>query len=60
MRVKAKVSFAGQVSAASGEVLDLPDGSPVLEDLLRAGYVFEESAALEERKPAPKRAKQEG
>lgn len=39
MKVKAAIGFSGQVSAAPGEVLDLPGGSPVLADLLRAGYV---------------------
>lgn len=39
MRVKAMVGFSGQVSAASGEEMDLPDSSPILADLLRAGYV---------------------
>lgn len=39
MKVRATVSFSGQVCAARGEVVDLPDGDSVLEDLLQAGYV---------------------
>lgn len=53
MKVKAIVSFSGQVSAAAGEVLDLPDGSPVLADLLHAGYV-------EQVGPAPRKLTKQG
>lgn len=40
MKVKALVSFAGQVTMAPGEVRDIKDKA-VVKDLLRAGYVEE-------------------
>lgn len=40
MKVKAKVSFAGAVIMAQGEVKDIKD-KEILEDLLQAGYVEE-------------------
>lgn len=60
MRVKAVVGFAGQVCAASGEVLDLPDSSPVLADLLRAGYVEPEEEQAPVKKSVPRKPKPEG
>lgn len=40
MKVKALVSFAGQVTMAPGEVRDIKD-KVIREDLIRAGYVEE-------------------
>lgn len=47
MRVRAKVSFAGEVSMALNEVKDVPEGS-VLDDLLCCGYVVPEEAEKNE------------
>ena len=49
MRVRAKVSFAGEVSMALNEVRDVPEGD-VLDDLLRCGYVVPEEAEKNENK----------
>ena len=43
MRVRAKCSFAGEVSMALNEVRDVPEGD-VLDDLIRCGYVVPEEA----------------
>ena len=43
MRVRAKCSFAGEVSMALNEVRDVPEGG-VLDDLIRCGYVVPEEA----------------
>jgi len=40
MKVKALVSFAGDVSMALNEIRDIKE-KKILEDLLRAGYVEE-------------------
>ena len=47
MRVRAKVSFAGEVSMALNEVRDVPEGD-VLDDLLCCGYVVPEEAEKNE------------
>ena len=47
MRVRAKCSFAGEVSMALNEVRDVPEGD-VLDDLLRCGYVVPEGAEKNE------------
>ena len=47
MRVRAKVSFAGEVSMALNEVRDVPEGD-VLDDLIRCGYVVPEEAEKNE------------
>ena len=47
MRVRAKCSFAGEVSMALNEVRDVPEGD-VLDDLLRCGYVVPEEAEKNE------------
>ena len=47
MLVRAKCSFAGEVSMALNEVKDVPEGS-VLDDLLRCGYVVPEEAEKNE------------
>ena len=47
MRVRAKCSFAGEVSMALNEVRDVPEGD-VLEDLIRCGYVVPEEAEKNE------------
>ena len=47
MRVRAKVSFAGEVSMALNEVRDVPEGD-VLDDLVRCGYVVPEEAEKNE------------
>ncbi len=41
MKVKAMISFAGAVSMRQGEERDIPNGSDILKDLLKAGYVKE-------------------
>ncbi|MBQ8195407.1 MAG: hypothetical protein IJZ47_08575 [Oscillospiraceae bacterium] len=38
MKVKATVSFSGTVTMAKGDAKDIKEG-PVLNDLLKAGYV---------------------
>ena len=43
MRVRAKCSFAGEVSMALNEIRDVPEGD-VLDDLIRCGYVVPEEA----------------
>ena len=47
MLVRAKCSFAGEVSMALNEVRDVPEGD-VLDDLLRCGYVVPEGAEKNE------------
>ena len=47
MLVRAKCSFAGEVSMALNEVRDVPEGD-VLDDLLRCGYVVPEEAEKNE------------
>lgn len=47
MRVRAKVSFAGEVSMALNEVRDVPEGD-VLDDLICCGYVVPEEAEKNE------------
>ena len=47
MRVRAKCSFAGEVSMALNEVRDVHEGD-VLDDLLRCGYVVHEEAEKNE------------
>lgn len=47
MRVRAKTSFAGEVSMALNEVRDVPEGD-VLDDLIRCGYVVPEGAEKNE------------
>ena len=47
MRVRAKCSFAGEVSMALNEVRDVPEGD-VLDDLIRCGYVVPEGAEKNE------------
>ena len=47
MRVRAKCSFAGEVSMALNEVRDVPEGD-VLDDLLLCGYVVPEEAEKNE------------
>ena len=49
MRVRAKVSFAGEVSMALNEVRDVPEGD-VLDDLISCGYVVPEEAEKNENK----------
>lgn len=49
MKVRALVSFAGQICGSRGQEMDIPDGSEVLKDLLRAGYIEEV------KKPQPKK-----
>ena len=45
-RVKANVSFAGEITMGYGEIKDIPEGD-VLKDLLDAGYVEEADGAPE-------------
>ena len=47
MLVRAKCSFAGEVSMALNEVRDVPEGD-VLDDLVRCGYVVPEGAEKNE------------
>lgn len=47
MLVRAKCSFAGEVSMALNEVRDVPEGD-VLDDLVRCGYVVPEEAEKNE------------
>ena len=47
MRVRAKCSFAGEVSMALNEVRDVPEGD-VLDDLISCGYVVPEEAEKNE------------
>ena len=47
MRVRAKCSFAGELSMALNEVRDVPEGD-VLDDLVRCGYVVPEEAEKNE------------
>ena len=47
MLVRAKCSFAGEVSMALNEVRDVPEGD-VLDDLIRCGYVVPEGAEKNE------------
>lgn len=54
MKVKAVISFSGILSMAAGEVRDLPNGD-MLQDLLRAGYVLEESPTEQPAKKAVKK-----
>lgn len=57
MLVKARISFAGKISMYAGEVKEVADG-PVLQDLLRAGYVEIEAQEAEiVEKPVEKPAK---
>jgi len=57
MLVKARISFAGKISMYEGEVREVADG-PVLQDLLRAGYVEIEAQEAEiVEKPVEKPAK---
>ena len=49
MRVRAKCSFAGEVSMALNEVRDVPEGD-VLDDLVSCGYVVPEEAEKNENK----------
>lgn len=49
MRVRAKCSFAGEVSMALNEVRDVPEGD-VLDDLICCGYVVPEGAEKNENK----------
>ena len=46
MLVKARISFAGKISMYAGEVKEVEEG-PVLQDLLRAGYVEIEAQEAE-------------
>lgn len=39
MKYIATISFAGNLCMALGEVRDLPATSPVVKDLLKAGYL---------------------
>ena len=41
MKVKVLISFAGQICGGRGQTLDIPDGSEVLKDLLKVGYIEE-------------------
>lgn len=41
MKVKVLISFAGQICGGRGQTLDIPDGSEVLQDLLKVGYIEE-------------------
>ena len=55
MIYKAKVSFAGMISMAEGEVREISDSS-LAEDLLHAGYIEEiVSETKEEIKPKAKK-----
>ena len=56
MIVKAIKSFCGIVSMGRGEVAEIAEG-PVLEDLLRAGYV-EEVKKPKEKEPEVKKPSQ--
>ena len=62
MKVRANLSFAGEVSMTEGEVKEIAEGF-ALSDLLRCGYVSPEPADCEvkedeaERVHAPKRKK---
>lgn len=57
MLVKARISFAGKISMYAGEVKEVEEG-PVLQDLLRAGYVEIEAQEAEiVEKPVEKPAK---
>ena len=57
MLVKARISFAGKISMYAGEVKEVEEG-PVLQDLLRAGYVEIEAKEAEiVEKPVEKPAK---
>ena len=49
MLVRAKCSFAGELSMALNEVRDVPEGD-VLDDLIRCGYVVPEEAEKNENK----------
>lgn len=53
MRVKAVINFTGVVCGYPGKVLDIPDNSAVLADLLKVGYV--EKLDDSEEKPQKKK-----
>lgn len=56
MRYKALVSFSGKVSMAMDEVRELSD-QPIVNDLLKAGYIMELKA---DRKKETKPRKRKG
>lgn len=63
MKVRAVTSFAGVICGHPGQELDIPDESPVLADLLQAGYVAPLTEAKPEvpaKKPAAKAGKKKG
>ena len=39
MKVKALINFTGAVCGYPGKILDIPDNSAALHDLLKVGYV---------------------
>ncbi|MCI8285242.1 MAG: hypothetical protein HFE90_08285 [Firmicutes bacterium] len=53
MKVKALMNFTGAVCGYPGEILDIPDNSAVLHDLLKVGYV--EKLEDSEEKPQKKK-----
>lgn len=53
MKVKALINFTGAVCGYPGKVLDIPDNSAVLTDLLKVGYV--EKLDDSEEKPQKKK-----
>ena len=53
MKVKAVINFTGVVCGYPGKVLDIPDNSLVLADLLKVGYV--EKLDDSEEKPQKKK-----
>lgn len=54
---KALVSFSGAVSMAMGDVIEIND-TPIAEDLLRAGYIIEDTQ--NEEKTVKKTTKKKG
>lgn len=49
MIYKATISFAGAISMMMGERRELDAGSPIVEDLLKAGYIKPERAKTSRR-----------
>lgn len=54
MLYKATISFAGKISMTQGEIRDISD-SPVVKDLIKAGYI----EAVEKKTAKKKTAKKE-